>query len=174
VVTQRVRTITQPSPRLFPLSQDQVTSDDYYTPPWLFERMAITFDIDVCAPPGGLPWIPAARSYTQVDDGLAQPWEGRVWMNPPFSNTAQWVDRFLAHRDGVMLCQVSKSAYTTATWAAVDAVVMVPGKIAFVVSHDLTGGDDRYRQIYMPCWLVAFGDDCVDAIGRVGPVRRKV
>ena len=148
--------------------------DDFYTPPWIFDRMDITFDIDVCSPPGGLAWIPAARHYTQADDGLGQPWEGRVWMNPPFSNTAQWVDRFIAHGHGVALVQVSKSAYTNDLWRSADAIGMTPGKIAFVVSHDLTNGDNRYRQIYMPCWLAAYGAECVEAISRVGMVRTKV
>lgn len=51
-------------PRLFPVQQDGLTSDDYYTPRWLFDRMGITFDLDVCAPPGGVPWIPATRATT--------------------------------------------------------------------------------------------------------------
>jgi hypothetical protein len=79
--------MTAGQPRLFPTPQEQVTSDDYYTPPWIFERMALEFDIDVCAPPDGIAWIPAARYFTQADDGLVQPWEGRVWMNPPYRHT---------------------------------------------------------------------------------------
>lgn len=63
-------------PRLFPVQQEQLTSDDYYTPAWVFERMGIEFDLDVCAPPGGIPWIPAKRYYTQADDGLVAPWGG--------------------------------------------------------------------------------------------------
>ena len=43
------------TPPLFELGQTQLTSDDYYTPAWVFERMDINFDIDVCAPPGGVP-----------------------------------------------------------------------------------------------------------------------
>jgi hypothetical protein len=83
--------------RLFAIKQEQDTSDDHYTPAWIFETLDLTFDLDVAAPPGGIPWIPARRYYTMEDDGLAQPWNGLVWMNPPYSNATPWVNRFLEH-----------------------------------------------------------------------------
>jgi len=36
---------------LFGQPQDQKTSDDYYTPKWIFEALNLRFDIDVAAPP---------------------------------------------------------------------------------------------------------------------------
>ena len=53
--------------RLFAVQQEQLTSDDYYTPAWVFERMGIEFDLDVAAPPGGIPWIPAKRFIGGID-----------------------------------------------------------------------------------------------------------
>jgi hypothetical protein len=135
------------------------TSDDYYTPAWLFERMGLRFDLDVCAPPGGIPWIPADRHYTMADDGLASPWEGRVWMNPPYSDCAPWAAKFIAHRNGVSLTQMSKSKWCKSLCDSADGIVIL-GSLPFV------GG-----AIFMPVFLAAFGDECVDAIGRVGPVR---
>lgn len=153
-------------PRLFGLPQTELTSDDYYTPPWVFERMGITFDLDVCAPPGGPPFVPAAHYYTQADDGLTSPWFGRVWMNPPFSDCAPWVAKFIDHANGICLVQVSKSRHSAALWDAADAAVFVGG----FPFHDATTG--REGQVYMPCWFAAFGEDCVEAISRLGRVRR--
>jgi hypothetical protein len=151
--------------RLFPVQQEQLTSDDYYTPRWVFDRMGLRFDVDVCAPPGGVEWVPADRYYDQAADGLAQPWEGRVWMNPPFSDCAPWTRRFVEHRHGVCVVQVSKSKHSAALWQAADAVTFVGG-FAFCDAMSAEG------QVYMPCWFAAFGDECVDAIGRLGVVRR--
>jgi hypothetical protein len=132
------------SPRLFPVAQEQLTSDDYYTPSWLFERMGITFDLDVCAPPGGVPWIPAARFYTQEDDGLASEWSGRVWMNPPFSAPEPWISKFIAHSHGVALVPMSNGRWFHTLWGHARGIVLV----------------------------AAFGDECVAAISRLGVVRR--
>jgi hypothetical protein len=68
--------------RLFAM-EHAATTDDWYTPPWIFEAMGVTFDLDVCTPPGGVPWIPAENYYTPNDDGLAQDWYGFVWCNRP-------------------------------------------------------------------------------------------
>jgi hypothetical protein len=51
------------------------TSDDCYTPRWVFDAMGLRFDLDVAAPVGG-PWhVPCDRYLTAEDDGLAQPWD---------------------------------------------------------------------------------------------------
>jgi hypothetical protein len=159
-------------PVLFGMEQTAKTSDDYYTPGWVFERMGIEFDLDVCSPPGGLPWIPARRFFTMADDGLAQPWAGRVWMNPPFSDCSPWVRRFVDHANGVAVVQVSKTKHSAELWECVDAVAYVGGFVfveppGHVRTHHAGAG-----QVYMPCWFAAFGDECVEAISRLGRVRR--
>jgi hypothetical protein len=90
-------------PALFATARQPTATDERWTPPWLFDAMRLAFDVDVAAPPGGVPWIPAARSYCAVDDGLAQPWAGLVWCNPPFSDPAPWVARWIDHANGVLL-----------------------------------------------------------------------
>src|SRR5690606_27472153 len=90
---------------LFSMAADSVaiTSDDCYTPRWVFDAMGLHFDLDVAAPIGG-PWhVPCDRYYTAVDDGLDSPWEGIVWCNPPYSDFERWADRWIAHDRGVLL-----------------------------------------------------------------------
>jgi hypothetical protein len=90
---------------LFALPTDAfaVTSDDCYTPRWVFDAMGLEFDLDVAAPPGG-PWhVPAKRWYTAEDDGLTSPWDGLVWCNPPYSRMKDWAPLWLAHPTGVLM-----------------------------------------------------------------------
>lgn len=153
--------MTTLAPQLFPVAQERMTSDDYYTPAWVFERLAIDFDLDVASPPGGIPWIPTKRYFTMEDDGLSQPWEGRVWMNPPYSDCTPWVDRLIEHGHGIALVMMSKGAWFHRLWNAADGMVNVGAE-----GSKFVGG-----AIYMPTVFAAFGDDCVEAIARLGRVR---
>lgn len=149
---------------LFGAEQSEKTSDDYYTPKWVFDRMGIEFDLDVCAPPEGIPWIPARRYYSMSDDGLTAPWSGRVWMNPPYSNTTPWARRFIEHHDGVCLVPHSRSHWWKELWDS-DAAIVDAGMFRFY-------RDGKYENVFMPVVFAAFGDDCVEAISRLGKVRR--
>jgi hypothetical protein len=143
-------------------AEESQASDEFYTPAWVFEALDITFDLDVCAPPGGVGWIPAARSYSKDDNALEQPWVGRVWMNPPFSFAAPWVARFISHHHGIALLPLSKSQWALEAWTHADGIAF-PGKSL----SEFTQGP-----IFMPCFLVAMGEECVEAVARVGKLRR--
>jgi len=151
-------TVTQAP--LFGLEQAEPTSDDVYTPAWVFERLGLRFDLDVASPPGGIPWIPADRFFTQADDGLAQPWHGRVWMNPPYSRCTPWVDRFLEHSDGVALLPCNKSRWFATLWEEADAL-HVSRVFQFVNNVSISFG----------VIFAAMGDDNVEALRRLGRVR---
>ena len=69
-----------------------MANDECYTPKWIFDTLGLTFDVDVCAPAGGIHYIPAVTHYSMIDDGLSKEWVGRVWMNPPYSKPKEWVD----------------------------------------------------------------------------------
>lgn len=148
------------APTLFGMEQHERTSDDYYTPEWVFQRMGIRFDLDVASPPGGIPWVPADRYFTMADDGLSQPWVGRVWMNPPYSQATPWVRRFIEHGNGVCLVPFAKSAWAWELWERAEATVMPP------LQEFANGGSIRF-----PVWVAAFGAECVEAIGHLGRVR---
>ena len=48
----------------------------------------LTFDLDVAANAEN---AKAPQWYGIADDGLVQPWFGRVWCNPPYSDVRPWV-----------------------------------------------------------------------------------
>lgn len=71
-------------------------SDEWYTPVEVFGELAERygpFDLDPATCPASPLWPLIPAHYTQADDGLARPWHGRVWVNPPYSNNAGWVRR---------------------------------------------------------------------------------
>lgn len=69
------------------LLQDSGTVE-YYTPLAIVDAARVTLggiDLDPASSPEANRTVRAAKFYTVADDGLAQPWAGRVWMNHPFS-----------------------------------------------------------------------------------------
>lgn len=75
--------------------------DQWLTPPALLGRLG-KFDLDPCSPVDR-PWDTAVRHLTILDDGLALPWSGRVWLNPPYSGTGKWMAKMAAHGNGLAL-----------------------------------------------------------------------
>ena len=137
--------------------------NEIYTPPSVFEALGVEFDLDVCAPKGGLPWIPAKKSYSLDDDGLAQPWYGLVWCNPPYSKPKPWIEKFIAHNNGIMLVQVSRSLATKELWESATAISLPrPPNFSFVDSNQ------KKRTIFMPVWLIAMGDVAAQALQQSG------
>ncbi len=153
--------------RLFALPQSEATSDDHYTPKHVFESLNLTFDLDVAAPPGGVPWIPTKRFYTMEDDGLTQPWFGRVWMNPPYSNVTPWIEKFVAHANGVGLVPLVKSYWLATAWQLVDGFTMLydPNNMKFERPHG------KPKPIMFPVAIISMGKENVEAAKRLGPTR---
>lgn len=72
---------------------EKIKNDECYTPQWVFDALGVRFDLDVASSNSEMIVVPADRKYTVEDDGLALPWEGRVWMNPPFSKITPWINK---------------------------------------------------------------------------------
>ena len=141
------------------------TSDDYYTPKWIFDALKLEFDVDPAQPIGGCSWIPVKRYYTILDDGLAQNWVGRVWCNPPYSAPSAWVERFIAHGDGIMLIHLAKSEWLQRLWKKSDAITLLPTNMKF------TTPDDGEKSIFGPTALFAMGEENAAALKIFGKVR---
>ena len=142
-------------------------TDDWYTPPWIFEGMRETFDVDVAAPPGGVPWIPARRSLSLEVDGLAQDWAGFVWCNPPFSKPLPWCEKWVRHSDGVIVLRADLSSRgPAAVFAAASSMFVPTPRLHFVNGHSetLTGGS---AAVNFSSVLFAAGDRADRALQRL-------
>ncbi len=108
------------------------TSDDCYTPRWIFDAAGLMFDMDVAAPVDPTRrTCPAVRYLTPVEDGLSQPWDGLVWMNPPYSRCSPWVERFVSHCCGLALLPAVKEVYWLGSLlGCADAVTLIGADFA--------------------------------------------
>ena len=117
-------------------------SDEWYTPPSMLDAIGLRYDLDPASPGPGH-WVPARRVFTSADDGLAQPWIGLVWLNPPFgarNGQVPWLRRFIEHGNGICLV----SAYTSSGWfhdlaVRCDAMLFPRGKTKFVRADGTVG-----------------------------------
>ena len=153
-------------PALFTMEQNQLSTNDHYTPQWIFNLLGVTFDIDVASPPGGVPWIPAKRYFTQADDGLAQEWSGLVWCNPPFSDILPWVRRLNEHRNGIALLPHTKGSWRREVWKYADGIAEweTLTEIRFI-------NLGKEKTIFPTTFFAAWGDVGVKALGNIGRVR---
>lgn len=135
---------------------------DWYTPEWIFDQLGLEFDLDPCSPKGGVPWIPAAKHYSLPDDGLALPWKGRIWCNPPYGKyTGAWLAKMNEHRNGVALVFArTDTAWFHESVVFSDAILFLRRCIAFVDGLGKTGGGGAGAG----SMLIAWGDDCAEAL----------
>lgn len=148
-------------------------SQEWYTPPALFEALGLTFDLDPCAPP--LPaadWIPARRRYSLPDrDGMAEPWEGRVWLNPPYATeSARWIGRLAEHGDGIALVFTRlDTPWAQDALRRAAAACFIQGRVNFKAGAGARlGRADRRSRAGAPSMLLAYGERCAAALSSCG------
>jgi phage N-6-adenine-methyltransferase len=93
-------------------------TDEWATPRDFFARLEAEFgpfDLDPCATPQN---AKCTRYYTRKDDGLAQEWYGRVFMNPPYGRAiGAWMQKaWEASRNGAELVCCLVPARTDTRW----------------------------------------------------------
>ena len=142
-----------------------LSDDDWWTPPEVFAALGVTFDLDPAAPPGGVPWLPARRIYCEQDDGLTRPWEGLVWLNPPYSRPGPWLERLAGHGSGIALIAADPSCRWWHDWIAPSAALVVfpRGRIRFVHPARHTSTHGRF-----PSAFIAYGDRAAEVLAAAG------
>ena len=85
------------------------TTDDWYTPEWVFDGLGLQFDLDVAASSDNSDYVPARRRYTIEDNGLEKAWYGLIWCNPPYSSPTKWCYKYEAHDQGLILIRADLS-----------------------------------------------------------------
>jgi phage N-6-adenine-methyltransferase len=110
---------------------------EWATPPELFAQLAARFggfDLDPCASPEN---AKCPRYFTRQDDGLRQPWTGRVFCNPPYGREiARWVEKaWEAAQATAEVVVLLLPARTDTRWwhdyCARGEVEFLPGRVRF-------------------------------------------
>lgn len=140
-------------------------TNEWYTPPYIFKALGERFDLDVAHPATRDPITPCDCFLS--GGSLHRPWFGFVWMNPPFggrNGLVPWLDKFMAHGDGIALVPDRTSApWWQAAATQADAILFVAGKIRFLRPD----GTEGVSPSNGTC-LMAKGDRAVAALQRSG------
>lgn len=133
----------------------------WLTPPSLVKALG-PFDLDPCGAPGH---SLAERTYLleRDEDGLELPWEGRVWLNPPYGKQAEPFLRKLGdHGDGIALifARTETASFFENVWQRADALLFLRGRVTFL---DASRNPAKANS-GAPSVLVAYGENNARAL----------
>jgi transcriptional regulator with XRE-family HTH domain len=105
----------------------------------LYAALGAPLDLDPCSPGRSRCRVRAAVHYTEDDDGLALPWHGLVYMNPPYGRSVgQWTAKARAEAEAgraVAVIGLLPARTDTLWWhrdvAARAHVFLLKGRLAF-------------------------------------------
>lgn len=152
------------NPGDLPASQAEGYKDEWLTPPGILEALG-PFDLDPCAPVVR-PWPMADRHFTVEENGLLQPWEGRVWLNPPYGKeTWKWLNKMALHGDGIALifARTETEGFFRFVWGFADALLFIRGRLRF---HHVNG--ERSNNAGAPSVLAAYGKESTAVLEHSG------
>lgn len=130
---------------------------EWYTPPEVFDRLGLRFDLDPASPMSGpVAWVPADGFYSPNENGLMQPWTGRVWLNPPYGPPGvAFIHRMAEHANGVLLVP----ARTETRWfqraaSSAQVVAFLRDRLHFIRA------DGMQARAPFASVVMAWGDEC--------------
>jgi ParB family chromosome partitioning protein len=139
-------------------------STEHYTPQYVLDAAIVCMgeiDLDPCSNSIGIPNVPAKKHYIAEDNGLLQPWRGRVFLNPPFGyEVERWFSKLYLERleerttEAIVLW---KSATETAAW---KTLTQISCRVCFPSSRIRFSGpgcDERKGPTFSPA-LFYVGD----------------
>jgi len=156
-------------------------TNEWPTPGELFAALdaEFGFDLDPCATAEN---AKCARFYTEADDGLTQPWDGTVFMNPPYGRQiGDWMRKAAdeAERGATVVCLIpsrTDTAYWHETAMRASELRFIRGRLHFANARHadrVADGRATAHNAPFPSVIVVFrpghlGAPQVSAIDRQG------
>lgn len=140
-------------------------SDDWLTDPSIIKALG-HFDLDPCTPEV-MPWTTATRRYTKKENGLISPWEGRVWLNPPFSKQAEfWLLKMKDHQNGISLvaARTETKWFKATVWDHANSIFFFYHRLYFYTP----AGIRNKINFGSPCVLVSYDESNSESIASSG------
>lgn len=138
------------------VTRDKIGAGDFYSPPNVLEaaRRALgRIDLDPASCRVANTEVKARRYYSWQEDGLTQPWYGRMWINPPFPWDA-WAEKFIHEwnagniETAIILCttRVTTAKYFHDMVSRSAAILKMRGRVQFWGPK--AGAPDEGHEIY--------------------------
>ena len=136
----------------------------WLTPPTILEQLG-PFDLDPCAAPNPRPWSTARVMNALEDgDGLAMEWDGRVWLNPPYTanEIEAWLKKLADHGRGTSLifARTETAAFHRQVWTRASGLLFLSGRLNF---HHADGTRSA-ANAGAPSVLCAYGQEDMDRL----------
>lgn len=116
--------------------------DEWYTPAKYVEAARLVMggiDLDPASCIAANETVQAEAFYTQACNGLKCQWFGRVWLNPPYSETGDWIAHLAdlyqrGHIDEaiVLVNAKTEAGWFDLLWEVSPVVCLVRGRISFI------------------------------------------
>lgn len=148
-------------------SRTVATRDDWQTPEHIVSALG-RFDLGPCANIDN-PTRCAVKGFTIVENGLAQNWQGRVWLNPPYGGEAPakiWLSKLAEHGNGIALIppRVGARWFHDTVLSTAEAILFLKGRVSFIdpCTNRLMAGNNA------DSILIAYGRENVIALEHCG------
>lgn len=140
-------------------------TNSWFTPPFVIEALggAHSFHLDPASQEDA-PFQTAWERFTPADNGLLQPWWGRIWLNPPYSNpeVGAFMRKMADHDHGIALifARTETQMFFETVWRRASGLLFLEGRLNF---HHLDGRRAS-KNSGAPSVLCAYGADDRDVL----------
>lgn len=162
-------------------------SNDWYTEARYIDAAKAVMggiDLDVASCEFANRIVRAARYYTKQDNGLTQPWYGRVWCNPPYGRTTNQKGSYLEHFSRRLIDQYERGnveqaillipANTGTSWfpfLCKYSLCFPPYRLRFYQEQEVNDGA-AFSSVFV--YLGTNTASFIEVFGKIGPILKAI